>query len=70
MRSGDQCESIWTSSPKHNAAVTKAPTVSRMQLVREKEQDPLVQQAIELFDAEVTRVDASPVRPSTRPSPG
>jgi DNA polymerase-3 subunit gamma/tau len=56
--------------PETQPAVTKAPTVSRMQLVREKEQDPLVQQAIELFDAEVTRVDASPVRPSTRPSPG
>jgi DNA polymerase-3 subunit gamma/tau len=56
--------------PETNPAITKAPPVSRMQLVREKEKDPLVQQAIELFDAEVTRVDVSPVRPSTRPSPG
>ena len=56
--------------PDAKPAAAKAPNVSRMQLVREKEKDPLVQQAIELFDAEVTRVDVSPSRPSSRPSPG
>jgi DNA polymerase-3 subunit gamma/tau len=56
--------------PDAKPAVTKTPTVSRMQLVREKEKDPLVQQAIEIFDAEVTRVDVSSPRPSSRPTGG
>ncbi len=52
--------------PDSHVAAAKTPALSRMQLVREKEKDPLVQRAIELFDAEVTRVDVPQTRPSAR----
>jgi DNA polymerase-3 subunit gamma/tau len=56
--------------PDTKPAAAKMPTLSRMQLMREKEQDPMVQRAIELFDAEVTRVDVGAQRPSSRPTSG
>ncbi len=50
------------------AAVVPAPTL--FQLMREKESHPLVRQAVELFDAEVIRVDLPRSTPGSAPETG
>jgi len=44
-------------TPKAARPERRQPQQSRVQRMREVEQDPLVQEAVKLFDAEVIRVD-------------